>query len=575
MKKALYLICPIVFGSFVMAVVKKNSDAITDTRSSGFKAADVLGCAPGAGDVTADITGKFIQLMPGWGAHSYKISTMSDSAQIYFDQGLSMYFSYHMREAIASFKEAARFDSSCAMAYWGQALAMGPTYNFGYSYKMNPSVPGVLEVMNRRAATGTGKERELVQVMNTRYDVTDTADKERKQLNVAYAEALKPLLVKYPSDLDIKALYTDAVMLVHPWDFWNNNGTPKAWTPELVRYCEEILQKDPRHPAGLHYYIHVTEASRKPEVALSSADSLLKLYPGIAHMVHMSSHEYERIGYYAKGVAANEKADVSLGVYDSLAKGMFPQRHVPHYYAVDAYCAFSGAMYKRGMEKTLALRGLVHPTAEAHYLQYQYMYPEVALVRLGKWKELLADTTTVPAEWSFAGVLQHFAKGMAAARTGDWAAAETHLKELQDKKGDESLKEKFVPHTSSPYECALVAEGILQANILFGRKQYGAAVRSLESAIRAEDSLLYSEPKLWLLPARQYLGAFLLQMGKPKEAEKIYRDDLSWNPGNGWSLVGLYQALKKQRKTKELAALKKRYTASFSEAEVVPGRSAY
>ena len=59
-----------------------------------------------------------------------------------------MYYSYHMREAIASFKEAARFDSSCAMAYWGQALAMGPTYNSGYSYKMSIVVPKALENMN-------------------------------------------------------------------------------------------------------------------------------------------------------------------------------------------------------------------------------------------------------------------------------------------------------------------------------------------------------------------------------------------------------------------------------------------
>jgi hypothetical protein len=42
-----------------------------------------------------------------------------------------MYYSYHFVEAIASFKEAAKFDSTCAVLYWGQALAMGPDYNFG------------------------------------------------------------------------------------------------------------------------------------------------------------------------------------------------------------------------------------------------------------------------------------------------------------------------------------------------------------------------------------------------------------------------------------------------------------
>lgn len=72
----------------------------------------------------------------------------------------------------------------------------------------------------------------------------------------------------------------------------------------------------------------------------------------------------------------------------------------------------------------------------------------------------------------------------------------------------------------------------------------------------AEDRMFYSEPKDWLMPARQYLGAFYLRMGKPATAEKVYREDLSWNPGNGWSLPGLCQSLKAQHKDKEIAAYK-------------------
>ena len=286
------------------------------------KSFTAIGCAPDALDLQSDAAGKFIRIMPGWGNHSYQISTKSDSAQIYFNQGLTMYYSYHSREAVASFKEAAKFDSTNAMVYWGQALAMGPSYNYGYSYKMNAAVPAVLEKMNRFAGGASAKERDLVQAMNSRYNTGDSADKDRKALNVYYVEALKPLVKKYAADIDIKALYTDAVMLIHPWEFWNNDGSAKTWTPELVRYCEDILSKNPQHPGALHYYIHVTEASRKPEIALASADSLLKLFPGVAHMVHMSSHEYERIGYYAKGVTANELADRSLVIYDSLAKGL-------------------------------------------------------------------------------------------------------------------------------------------------------------------------------------------------------------------------------------------------------------
>lgn len=577
MKRSLFIFTPIFLGSIAIIFLKNISIPIIQNLPAGRQVQNnALGCAPGDADnIYLDATGKFIRLMPGWGSYSYSITTSSDSAQIYFNQGLTMYYSYHAREATASFKEAARMDSNSAMAYWGQALSMGPSYNFGHSYKMNVQIPGVLAKMNAKAQGTSNKEQDLIAAMNTRYNVKDADDKERKQLNRNYAAALKPLVTKYPDDLDIKALYTDAVMLLHSWDFWYNSGNPKEWTMELVKNCEDILKKSPQHPAALHYYIHVTEASRKPEVALASADSLIKLFPGVAHMVHMSSHEYERIGYYAKGVVANEKADESLVIYDSLAKGLFAQVHVPHYYSVDAYCALSGGMYKKGLQKSMTVRNSVKPTKDNHYMQYQFMFPQLTMVRMGKWKDLLDDTTSVDAQWTYAAILNDFAKGMAYAKTGNFAEAEKHLNALKQKKSDAELKVKFVPYMSTPYECAEVAENILLANIRFKQKKYSDALFAINNAIRTEDELIYTEPKVWMLPARQYLGAFLSQLKEWKYAEKVYREDLVWNPGNGWSLVGLYNSLKAQGKTGELKKLKALYMMSFSEADEIPVTSAY
>jgi tetratricopeptide (TPR) repeat protein len=295
----------------------------------------------------------------------------------------------------------------------------------------------------------------------------------------------------------------------------------------------------------------------------------------VAHMVHMSSHEYERIGYYAKGVSANEHADRSLATYDSLAKGLLPQVHVPHYFAVDAYCALSGAMYKKAIHKSMVLRHSVKPTSEQIYMQYQYMFPQLTMVRMGKWMDLLNDTTTIDPEWTYAGLLNDFAKGIACSKTGKPELAEKYLLQLKEKKEDKKLKEKFVPYASSPYEVAEVAENILQATILAAQKNPADAIAAFRKAILAEDSLIYSEPKVWMIPARQYLGAYYLQIKKPVEAEKIYREDLSWNPGNGWSLLGLYQALNTQGKTTELSGLRQRYTYSFSGADILPVSSAY
>src|SRR5215471_12519816 len=153
-KKKLYAVSFVLLAAIFIAATNNHTTIWKEYTN----AENVIGCAPDAGDnISAGADGKFINVLPGWGDHAYSISTASDSTQIYFNQGLSMYYSYHQREAVASFKEAARFDSTCAMAYWGQALAMGPPYNGGYSYKMNEDVPDVIQMMNQSAARCSAK----------------------------------------------------------------------------------------------------------------------------------------------------------------------------------------------------------------------------------------------------------------------------------------------------------------------------------------------------------------------------------------------------------------------------------
>lgn len=548
----------------------------SDKKPSPIQRPDnVTGCAPGNTDIRNTLAdGKFIPVLPGWGNHAYQISTTNDSAQFYFNQGLSMYYSYHKGEAIASFREAARFDSSAAMAWWGQALAAGPSYNFSWSYKMKSNVPGIVAQMNKLAANASPKERDLMEAITTRYS-SDTTDSRRPELNEIYARHMEKLVEKYPGDLDIKALYVDAVMLMHEWDFWHNDGSPKVWTPVLVKYCEEILKANAKHPAALHYYIHVTEASRNPGVALASADQLKDLMPGVAHMVHMSSHEYERIGMYAKGVAVNEQADEDLVLYDSLTKHLLPFVHVPHYFAVEVYCALSGGMYKKGLPKAYRCRKSVVPDAGKTYQQYLFMFPELMQVRLGKWNDILQNTQAPDKQWVYASILYDFAKGMAYAHTGQPEKAAVHLTQLHEKMDDNILKEKFSAYMNTPYEVVIITGNILEASILFARQKHEASIACLKKAILAEDSLIYVEPKQWMIPARQYLGAFLLKMNKPAEAENVYREDLIWNPGNGWSLLGLYKSLVAQGKQKQAAPYKPLYLQSFSQADELPPGSVY
>lgn len=564
-----FLLIALFLGTFLFRLNDKEN-----TTSVIYEQQGIPFCGPASlGNIIKNGNGKFVVALPGWGQHAYKISTANDSAQFYFNQGLSMYYSYHMKEALASFKESSRFDPEHPMPYWGQALAMGPYYNAAHTYVMPATIHPVLKHMNETASHASESEKSLIKVMNSRYS-DDVSDSKRKSLNIAYAGEMKSLISEYPSDLEIKALYVDAIMLIHAWDFWNTDGTPKPWTEEVVSLSENILTKNPDHIAALHYHIHLTEASHHPEVALPNADKLKNLLPGVAHMVHMASHEYQRNGLYAKGVEVNDLADNNLLHYDSLAPNLALNKHSPHYFAVQTYCAISGGMYKTGMQAALRCRRSVSPTAESTYDQYLYMLPELTLVRLGKWQEILKNDITPDTKWTYAGLLSDFTKGMAYVNTGQMDKAKKHLAALREKSKDPVLEKRRIPF-NAPLPMAHIAEEILNASVLFAEKKNDAAISSLNKAIEIEDGLIYTEPNDWPIPARQFLGAFLLKMNKPALAEKVYKEDLIWNPANGWSLIGLSQSLKAQKKNDKLAEYKSKYLMSFSKADVIPPASVY
>jgi len=566
----LYILSPLFLtGLFIFGLFQKKSLVPPDETSGS-----ITICAPFSGSyIKPAADGKYVTALPGWGNYSYKITTKSDSAQFYFDQGLNMYYSYHMKEALASFKESSRIDPEAAMSYWGQALAMGPYYNAAHSYKMPAEIHEVLQKMNAKVSSSTASEKSLIHVMNFRY-AADASDANRKTLNATYASAMRELILEYPDDQDIRALYVDAIMVIHAWDFWNNDGSPKPWTKEVVDLSEGILKIKPNHPAALHYHIHLTEASRNPEVALPNADKLRDLFPGVAHMVHMSSHEYQRNGLYGKGVDVNDQADKNLMHYDSLAKNLGLVKHSPHYFAVQTYCALSGAMFETGIRDAIRCRKSVAPTPETTYDQYLFMLPALTRVRLGKWSEILKDTVHPNEKWIYANLLDDFASGMAYVNTGKISLAKKHLARLKEKTKDPVLEKRRIPF-NAPLPIALVAENILNASILFADKKFDQSVISLYNAIKIEDGLIYTEPNDWPIPARQFLGAFLMKRGKLADAEKVYREDLELNPGNGWSNLGLYQAVKAQGKSGGLAGFKEKYQQAFSRAEKIPAGSVF
>lgn len=559
MKPGFYI--PTALLAFSLAyIVRVNTVTVTSEKKQPAVLKIRIGCGPDWNSLTSILEDADIPPIPGAGIYKWKITTRNDSAQFYFNQGINMYYGFHIIEAMASFKKAQRFDPSCAIIYWAQALTYGPNINdFGYS--ASPEALNAVNQAGKYATTATPMEQALIDAISVRY-TTDSADITRSQLNQAYTDAMKKVADKFSSNPDAQALYADALMLQHPWDLWNTDGTAKPWTPQIRSILEKLLTRSPYHPGANHYYIHVMEPSPFAAKALASAERLGKTNPGLSHLVHMPSHIYLRTGNYKKGVDVNVNAvnsyHRSLQLYAPAAGADF--LYLIHNLHMKTNNAMMGGDYttaKNAAEETVSSVPKEYyqaPPPLGNYVQYIGVTPLFVQVRFNRWDEILNSPSPDPA-LVYSSLLYHFARGMAFSHKQDFNAAAAELDALRSLMKDSSLYVPFIPF-SSAIEGAKVAEQLLLGSIHEQRGLFDGAIRHYRAADSIEVSMVYNEPRDWLLNPKQFLGNAYLLKNDLASAEKTFTSDLLYNKDNPFSLQGLYRVFKRQHNDANAAVIK-------------------
>jgi len=115
---------------------------------------------------------------------------------------------------------------------------------------------------------------------------------------------------------------------------------------------------------------------------------------------------------------------------------------------------------------------------------------------------------------------------------------------------------------------AAVAEASLRGEIALARKRYRPAIEALRQAVTLEDALESEEPPPWPVPTRQALGYALLLSGQPMDAVRAFRADLQRHPENGWSLYGLAESLRRDRRAAAAATeVEARFRAAWQAAD--------
>ncbi|MFN5135893.1 MAG: tetratricopeptide repeat protein [Chitinophagaceae bacterium] len=579
MKAFVFFLCCCTAAVAMVAFTYRQSNKVNNQSASVYKNKTIIRCGTDWEVLKDWLEETDIPPMPGAGIYKWRISTKSDSAQFYFNQGINMYYGLHIIEAMASFKKAAKFDAECATIHWAQALVYGPNIN-DYGFRASPEALKALNKAKQFASTATAFEKELIDVMSVRY-TADSADATRKQLNEAYTAKMKLVAAKFPGNAEALALYADAMMLEHPWDLWNVNGTPKAWTPAIRKVLEQLLTLSPMHPGGNHYYIHVMEASPFAKLALPSAERLGATNPGLSHMVHMPSHIYLRTGLYKKGVDVNVNAvnsyQKSIPLYAPVTGADF--LYIIHNLHMKANNAMMMGNEKITVsaaietQKSIPDYYLPTPAPLGNLVQYIYHTPVLINVRFAKWNELL-EMKQPPSAQVFSNILFHFGRGMALANTAKMDEAKKQLQLIQLLMKDSSLSIPYSPF-SPAIDAAVVAEQLLSGTIALKEKRINDAVTAFQKASAREESMVYNEPRDWLLNPKHYYGNTLLVAGKAKEAQTVFEKDLKNNAENGWALMGLYNALQMQKKTAEATAVLARYKKVRMQADVDMGLVGY
>jgi tetratricopeptide (TPR) repeat protein len=519
-------------------------------------------------------TGALAPRLQNLGKHTFPVTTKNKQAQLFINQGLNLSYAFNHAEAGRAFREAARLDPNLAMAYWGEALVLGPNINAAMDPNNEPIALAAIKKAIALKAMASPREQAYIDALAERYS---GKAEDRAARDKAYAAAMRKVHERFPDDLDAAALYAESMMDLRPWGYWSRDGEPYEGTAEIVSVIEKTIERNSLHPGALHLYIHLLESTEKVDKAEGAADRLLTLMPAAGHMVHMPAHIYQRVGRYADAARSNELAIAADEDYitQCRAQGLYPMGYYPHNIHFLWFAASADGRSKLAIDSARKSATKVDEAAlkQVPLLAIFRVVPYYALTRFGKWDEMLSEPAP-PTFSAYSTGIWHYGRGIAFVAKGQLDSAEQELAKLKETLKDPMLDQPlFSPNTGRAV--LSIAPEVLAAEIAAAKKSYDHAIAHLERAVRLEDALVYTEPAEWHYPPRQALGATLLEAGRPAEAETVYWADLKRNRNNGWSLFGLAQALRAQKKNNEAEHVELRFKKSWERADVMPVSSRF
>jgi tetratricopeptide (TPR) repeat protein len=373
-----------------------------------------------------------------------------------------------------------------------------------------------------------------------------------------FANAMRKVYQKYPHDPEIVYCFAEALMVLNAWCLYEYpSGKPVSPDVEETRaVLERALAEHPHHAGLCHLYVHLSEMSAHPDLALSACRPLREEFPDAGHLLHMGTHIDVLVGDYEACVRYNHAAivaDKHVMAYSpsTAGKESFYFGYIVHNYHMLVFGAILGGMEQQARIAAYELNEIItedmfneYPNLAAYLESYSALDVHV-LVRFGRWKEILElELPKNKTLMLFRSASIRYARGLAFAARGDVVEAKREADRLDTLRNTPEAKMRIL-HNNDVDTLLAVDAVMLRGEIAYREENYDFAFAMLRRAVEMQDNLNYDEPWGKMQPIRHALGGLLLEQGRLEEATEVFRFDLKFHPKNPFALVGLIECIKR------------------------------
>jgi tetratricopeptide (TPR) repeat protein len=332
-----------------------------------------------------------VPLRTGRGSAHEDVTSASEPARAFHDQGLAYLHSYVWIEAARSFNHALRLDPGLALSWVGLSRAYS-------GLEDHAAAKVALARAQELAPKVSAKEQRKIALRAKQLDAIEHfADTSRHE---AYKKSLEDALAQDMSDVELWLLRGNT-------EERTAAGRGQRGGAASIAFYNQALAVSPDHFAAHHYLIHSYETIGDVAKALVHGEAYARLAHEVPHARHMWGHDLRRVGRVEDAIREFQRTyDLETAYYRAESLGEDLDWHRPHNLDLLATCyQHQGRM--RTTEETMRERARIRPVTS--YIEFNRKAWPGFLLGTGRYEEALAASRelAVASRWASGRAVGH------------------------------------------------------------------------------------------------------------------------------------------------------------------------